>query len=107
MIEKNENDDSLKRWSLRRTAVYQKFSYDDQSSTWILLYPSESAHERVQESLEVQSETTSISPAQKALETHMTLFSSAAENWRSYYNFLVTYFNDHVGYFNRTTGPYN
>jgi tetratricopeptide (TPR) repeat protein len=96
MVEKNDDSDPWKRWSLRRTAVYQKFSHDDQSSTWILLTPSERASQRVQESLHTQSERTS---AQKTLETHLTLFSSAAENWRSYYNSLEAYFNKKVGYF--------
>ncbi|KAF8545336.1 hypothetical protein BDD12DRAFT_811413 [Trichophaea hybrida] len=97
-VEKNGSDDFWKKWVLRRTAVYQKFSYDDQSSTWILLYPSDRARERVQESLQVQSKKKCISHAQKTLETHMTLFSSAAENWRSYYNLLETFFNDETSH---------
>jgi hypothetical protein len=102
VVQERQDDNPWNLWGIRRIAVYQKFSYDDQSSTWILLHPSERIRQWVQESLQAQSERTSVSCAQKALETHMAFFSNSAENWRTYYKFLERYLIEKVGCFPTT-----
>jgi hypothetical protein len=92
----DEEVDIWKSWSLRRTAVYQKFSYDEADSTWITLYPSARIEQRVQESLVAQSRRQGTKRAQKSLETHLVLISSTAENWRPYYNSLDQFFEEKV-----------
>lgn len=83
-------------WSLRKTAVYQKFDYETQSSTWITVFPSERVRTRVQETLEAQSKQTTKKIGHKAIEAHVGIFANAAENWRSYYNCLDKYLEDNV-----------
>ncbi|KAF8250381.1 hypothetical protein K440DRAFT_659399 [Wilcoxina mikolae CBS 423.85] len=71
-------------WSIRQTAVYQKFKYDGRKNIWILVQPETRVRERM----------SGFSKRSSPLEHHILFMSAAAANWRAYFNDLETLFLD-------------
>ncbi|KAF8537790.1 hypothetical protein BDD12DRAFT_845248 [Trichophaea hybrida] len=71
-------------WSIRQTAVYQKFVYDGGKNIWILVQPETHVRERM----------SSFGKRSNPLEHHILFMSAAAANWRAYFNDLETLFLD-------------
>lgn len=98
VIEKGQNDPW--KWSIRRTAVYHKFVFDTASSTWIVVYPSQRAQQRLQERLQASQtshdEFPVVGSSLNMLELHMVLVNNATENWRSYSNCLEMFLEKKV-----------
>ncbi|MCJ1242727.1 hypothetical protein MMC14_010736 [Varicellaria rhodocarpa] len=69
-----------KSWSVRQTAVYHKYKGRGESSTWVLISASDSAHRRLDRYIKSSTNITTLNP----FEIHLILLDSALENWRRY-----------------------
>ncbi|KAF8251002.1 hypothetical protein K440DRAFT_638836 [Wilcoxina mikolae CBS 423.85] len=82
-------------WSLRQTAVYQRYDSTSQSSKWILIQPSESLRVELAEYLESEVIMTgsAIIADCNAHTVHVMIFSSTERGWREYMNYLQAELN--------------
>lgn len=85
-------------WSIRHTAIYQRFNSATKSSIWILLQPSEVSYKDLKDAVEDFDNTTHLD--QSKLLLHELFFWNANKNWRDYINFLqkelLTLVSDHT-----------
>lgn len=74
-------------WSVRQTAIYQK--YKDGKQTWILISPSKDLQAKVETYMETLSDPRSGSQAENPFELHSILIACALNKWRWYIESLV------------------
>ena len=67
-------------WSLRQTGVYQRYDATTESSTWILLQPSDYMRRRLAEALSIESRS-AYNVASGPLHLHGFFLSASERNW--------------------------
>ena len=69
-------------WSLRQAGLYQQYHVQRDTSTWILLQPSESVQRRLLKSLKnlAEQNTASADP----FRYHILILTSSLRNWNEY-----------------------
>jgi hypothetical protein len=77
-------------WSLRQTAVYQRYDSTSRTSKWMIIQPSERLQVELTEYLELKDTITgSVTITSCDAHTvHAMVFSSTERNWREYMNTL-------------------
>ena len=80
-------------WSLRQTAVYQKYTSETRASTWILLQPSEQAYKSLRNNMAT---TGNLVYDISIFWLHNIIFRSTEKNWRHYINYLQSNFQSLV-----------
>lgn len=83
-------------WSIRQTAVYQKYLTASQSSTWLLVAISVRSEERLNSFIQRAGSLAALNP----FEIHLLLLDTAIANWRPYMVYLGGEVNKQV----RTAG---
>jgi hypothetical protein len=83
-------------WSIRQTAVYQKYLAANQSSTWLLVAVSVRLEERLNSFIQRAGSLAALNP----FEIHLLLLDTAIANWRPYMVYLYAETNKQV----RTAG---
>jgi hypothetical protein len=92
-------------WSMRQSAVYHNYKFDQQSNTWILVQPAEIVQKSVLETYKNRSIDCIDSVPTNPLEMHLIHLSEAGYNWRDYFNTLEAYFlNTTANSVNTTAG---
>lgn len=76
---------------MRQSAVYQKFEYNQQINTWILVQPGKGVRNRVLEAYKARSLECLDGEATNPLEMHLIHLTEASANWRDYFNTLETH----------------
>ena len=70
-------------WSLRQIGVYERYSFEKQSSVWFLLQPSAHVCQRLKDDLQMKSSSTSASTDQTLL-LHALIQFTASRHWMDY-----------------------
>jgi hypothetical protein len=73
-------------WSMRHTAIYQKYDVEKDTSVWILLQPSKACYQQLRQ-IFLSDKFGSLQKHRKHF-WHMLFMWSFEQNWRDYINFL-------------------
>lgn len=92
-VELNGYNEGKDRWSVRQTAIYQK--YDRGIQTWMFISASKKAEELVDKYIRRIANFDKKSPLRNPFELHLSLIDASLENWRWYIKSLVERVTDH------------
>ena len=79
-------------WSLRQTAVYQRYNSKSESSTWVII----SASEKMEICLDRYLKSKHAFGTQNPFEIHLLLLETALANWRPFIISLTQKINEQV-----------
>lgn len=75
-------------WSCRHYAVYQQYSFEDDTSTWILIQVPKTTQAYLKRVTRESSDINNSSTQGHPMELHLHFLASGGRNWRKYINYL-------------------
>ena len=79
--EEHENEQMKDPWSLRQMTVHQRYDFESQRSTWVLIRPFRSCQPQLRALI-------SDDRLHHPMSLHLFFLTMATENWRWYVDFL-------------------